>query len=407
MIFPHRIAPMRLHLLRAALMSLAGALVWTPMMIYQAQVVGLTPLQMVLIGTTMEISIFLFEIPTGVVADVVSRRLSCIIGFCMMGVSYLVQLIPSFEVLLLAQLVWGIGFTFTSGAYDAWMVDEIGVERSGAAFLSANRVGSLAGIAGVIGAGALGSLDLRLPMLIGGLLTVIVGGLLLLFMPETGFTPTPRQDRSTFGKLFDTLREGVRIVRGRPALLRILGVGLFLGLFSEGWDRLWQVQLLQTYGVANAPISPVAIIAALNIGMMALGALTAWVVERRLDTNQPERLTRALLILIGLMVVGLLVFGLSPSLGLGLAGFAAFTLARGLQEPLFSTWTNQHIDSGVRATVLSMQSQTDAIGQIVGGLPSGAVGQLSLRLVFVSSALLLSPALWLLRRRAAQSLDEA
>ena len=59
--------------------------------LYEATVAGLTPLQLVLVGTTLEISAFLFEIPTGVVADVYSRRLSIIIGYLLMGVGLLIE----------------------------------------------------------------------------------------------------------------------------------------------------------------------------------------------------------------------------------------------------------------------------------------------------------------------------
>jgi DHA3 family tetracycline resistance protein-like MFS transporter len=78
--------------------------------------------------------------------------------------------------------------------------------------------------------------------------------------------------------------------------------------------------------------------------------------------------------------------------------FFAFTIARGLTGPVYSTWSNMHIDSRVRATVLSIQSQTDAIGQMVGGPPLGALGERRLPLAFLASAALLSPALWLLHR---------
>ena len=65
-----------------------------------------------------------------------------------------------------------------------------------------------------------------------------------------------------------------------------------------------------------------------------------------------------------------------------------------------------HIDSRVRATVLSMQSQTDAIGQIVGGPPLGALGEHQLPLAFLTSAVILSPALWLLRYTERSQPDE-
>src|SRR5262245_21196872 len=122
------------HLTRSALYHFAHTLVSTAMVLYQIQCVGLTPLQLVLVGTTLEATVFLFEIPTGIIADVYSRRLSVIIGVFMMRGAYLVAgVFPTFAMLLLSNVLWGIGYTCTSGAYEAWMVDELGQARAGEA----------------------------------------------------------------------------------------------------------------------------------------------------------------------------------------------------------------------------------------------------------------------------------
>src|SRR3982750_1689119 len=67
------------------------ALAFTLNMVYFVKVVGLSPLQMVLVGTTLEIACFAFEIPTGIVADLYSRRLSVIIGFFLIGVGFTIE----------------------------------------------------------------------------------------------------------------------------------------------------------------------------------------------------------------------------------------------------------------------------------------------------------------------------
>ena len=95
--------------------------------LYEATVAGLTPVQLILVGTALEVSAFVFEVPTGIVADVYSRRLSIIIGYVLMGLGFLVEgFFPAFLPILLAQVIWGLGYTFTSGATQAWITDEIG-----------------------------------------------------------------------------------------------------------------------------------------------------------------------------------------------------------------------------------------------------------------------------------------
>src|SRR5215218_8839738 len=87
----------RVHLFRTGLISLAFTIIFTTWMVYQIQVIGLDALQLVLIGTMMEGSVFLFEIPTGIVADVYSRRLSVIVGtFIMGGAFFIMGFFPTF-----------------------------------------------------------------------------------------------------------------------------------------------------------------------------------------------------------------------------------------------------------------------------------------------------------------------
>ena len=89
-------------------------------LVYMVTTVGLSPLQMVLVGTVLEAVCFVFEIPTGIVSDLYSRRLSVLIGLGLIGVGFLLQgAIASFAAVLAAQVVWGVGYTFTSGSIDA------------------------------------------------------------------------------------------------------------------------------------------------------------------------------------------------------------------------------------------------------------------------------------------------
>lgn len=400
--FRQRFNAFQVHLIRAALVSLGSTLAWSAIVVYQVQVIGMTPLELVLAGTMMEISIFVFEIPTGIVADVYSRRLSSIIGFFLLGIGFLMQgFFPTLAAALLGAFVWGIGYTFTSGAYDAWLVDEIGVERAGVAFLRSGQIERLTGILGIVIVVALGLISLALPIVIGGLCVIGAAIFLLLCMPETGFHPTPAAERTTFQKMSDTFREGVRVIRKQPALGRTLLVGFFYGFFSEGWDRLWRNHLIVTFSLgANTGIEPIAWFGMLDIAGMAIGIGAAEVVRRRVNTASTRAVTWSLFWLTGIMVLGLFGYGLAPSLLAALGAYFVFTQARGLTDPLFNTWTNQMIpeESAVRATVLSMRSQTDAIGQITGGPPVGIVGNLSLRAVFVVCGLILAPALEVLRR---------
>src|SRR5512136_2735634 len=117
------------------MLSCAGAfllsMIFVATSLYEVTVAKLNPLQLVLVGTTLEASIFLCEVPTGVVADIYSRRLSIIIGYFLIGAGFILEgSFPLFLTILLAQVLWGLGYTFTSGATEAWITDEIGEEAA-------------------------------------------------------------------------------------------------------------------------------------------------------------------------------------------------------------------------------------------------------------------------------------
>jgi DHA3 family tetracycline resistance protein-like MFS transporter len=376
-------------------------MIFTVDAVYQVSTVGLNALQLVLVGTTLEISAFVFEVPTGVIADVVSRRLSIIIGMFVMGLGFVVEgSFPFFAPILLAQVLWGLGYTFTSGATEAWIADEVGEARAGRAFLRASQVGTIGALIG-IGAGTLiGTVGVRIPIVLGGALLMGVGLMLILIMPETGFKPAPRENRNTFQSMVHTFKGGLRLVRGKPALINILTIGLILGLYSEGFDRLWTPHLLNDITLpAIGNLQPVVWFGLIRAVSMVLGIGVTEIARRRIDTNTHGPVARAMLILLTGMVAGLLTFAVTGQFVIALIAFWGFSSMRQTVGPLYTAWVNQHTESSVRATVISMSSQIDALGQILGGPIVGAIGlALGIPVALTISAVILATALPLLIR---------
>lgn len=400
-LFSRKMDAYRLYLVMMGASSVFITFVFAVNMVYQVETVGLSPLQLVLVGTALEAAVFLFEVPTGIVADVYSRRLSIIIGYGLMGGGFLLEgAVPSFEAILLAQVVWGVGYTFTSGAHQAWIADEIGEDRVGRVFLRAAQIGSLVGIPATLLAITIGSVQVNLPILLGGALHIILALFLALVMPETGFQPIPRESRSAAGQMSTTLRAGLRLVRRRPVLVAILGIGFFYGLYSEGFDRLWTAHLLESFALPDfGGLQPVAWMGLLSMagGLLAAGA--AQLIIKRLDMSDTPALARAAFGLAGLLALALFGFAAAGSFAAAVLLRWAISILRTLIEPLQTTWINQHLDSDVRATVISMSGQVDAIGQIAGGPPVGWVGGvLGLRAALFASAALLLPVLPLYMR---------
>ena len=385
------------------------AMMFVTMSLYEATIAGLNPVQLVLVGTTLEVSAFLFEVPTGVVADAYSRRLSIIIGYLLMGAGFLVEgLFPVFLPILLAQVIWGLGYTFTSGATQAWISDEIGEESANKLLLRANRVSLYASLLGMGLAILIGSQNVGVPILVGGVGVILIGFALMAIMPETGFHPTPKEDRNNWQHMGHTFKEGIKAVRARPRLMTILGIGLLYGLYSEGFDRLWVKHMIDTFDLpAIFGRTDVAFFGLLRAGSMIISILATHFVEKRVNTGSPLAIGRATLGITFGISAGLIGFALSPIFALTIAAYWVISVLRDVMEPLYSAWVNQKLDSNTRATVLSMSSQVDAIGQMGGGpLVALIAGIYSVTAAIITSGLLLLPALPLIGRANTQSIAD-
>lgn len=389
----------RVFLIYSGVTSLAFGLVFTLNMFYYVEHVKLNPLQLVLTGTALELSIFLFEIPTGIVADVYSRRLSIIVGMFIIGLGLAVSAIPIFPIILLSQAIWGFGYTFTSGAVEAWITDEIGEAPAAKAFLRASQVAQICGIFGVVFSVALGYFWVGLPLVIGGLVFGFLGAFLLRFMPETGFNPTPREDRSSWGQMVGTLRDGGKMLRRRPILINILLISIGFGAFSEAYDRLSTAHLVDNVGLPPlGALGQVGWFGLISLVSILLGVTLIEVVRRRLPTEHQPTLIRALTILNAFILLGVIGFALAGSLWQALPLLWFVGLLRGLQHPLYVAWINQGLDSRVRATVLSMSGQADALGEIGGGPVLGLfANQYGIRSALVGTSLILMPVLLVYR----------
>jgi DHA3 family tetracycline resistance protein-like MFS transporter len=385
-----------------AVTSFLWMLVFTVTAVYFVTELGMSPFELVVVGTVMELTIFVFEVPTGIVADTYSRRLSIVIGYVVMGIGFvLVAGVEAVWIVLLGYAVWGLGYTFTSGALDAWLGDEVGDERVTRAYLRGAQIGRVGSIAGILAAVGLGVVDLRLPIVLGGLGMILLAVFFALCMPEGGFRRLERGERGSFAQMAHTGRVGLGLVRARPALLAILGIAAFVGMWSESYDRLWQAHVIRDVGLPSlGGFEPIVWFGLFALVGLLLAIAVAQPLERRLSDVGPERLARSLFRLYLVLLGSSLVFALAESLWLVmLASFTPY-LARNLAAPIFSAWLNRSIDeSSVRATVISITNQADAVGQWTGGPALGAVGNVfGLRAALGAGAACLLPALALFRR---------
>jgi MFS transporter, DHA3 family, tetracycline resistance protein len=376
---------------------------WVVAAVYLVRTLHLSPLQLVLMGTAMEGAVFLFEVPTGVVADTYSRRLSLIVGYLGMGAAWVaVGLVSTPGVVIALWAVWGISYTFTSGAEEAWLADEVGQERAGRVFLHAARFGQAGAVVGLLLQVAVGVASLRAGVVLGGAFTIMCGLACIVLMEEHGFRRRTREERhSPFREMRTTAAAGARYARAAPVIVLLVGVGIFAGMSSEGFDRLKEAHFLRDVGLpAVGHLSPVVWFGVFYLVGMANGFIGTTFLIRRFDRDGSDTISAALLCCVVFELAAMVAFALAWSAWAAVAALLGVFLARNLANPLYTIWLNEQItDSSVRATVFSISGQADAIGQTAGGPVLGAIGNIwGIRAALLAGATALAPAAALLAR---------
>ncbi|OLV15806.1 MFS transporter [Deinococcus marmoris] len=398
--------PTRVYLALSAGLAFAFALAYTLQGLYFVTVAGLDPLQLLLIGAALEGAAFLLEVPTGVVADVYSRRRSVILGCLCLGVAMaLVAAFPVFWALLLTQIVSAAGYTFLSGAQQAWLADEVGEDRAAHLYLLGSQYGRAAGIAGIAATAALATLGLHVPILAGGAVALILALYLWVRMPEDGFSPAPREERQTWAVLSGTFRQGVREVRASRVLTLLMLSAVLYGASSEALDRLSEFLLVVEVGLPGG-LSAANWFVLLALTVQVVGFIVTEPLRRRIDPADARAAALALRWVLGLSVAALLAFAYAPGFGWAALALVVHGVLRGLYSPLYDAWINRGLNPASRATVNSIASQADALGQVTFGPVFGLLGNvLGVRAALALAALVRLPTLEIVRRAGAKKAD--
>jgi DHA3 family tetracycline resistance protein-like MFS transporter len=391
-----------IYLILSGVYSFAFTLISSINIVYQIEMVKLNPLQLVLVGTTLEVTSFLCQVPTGVLADTYSRRLSVVLGYLLMGTGFLCEgLFTHFYLILLAQVLWGFGATLVTGAQEAWCADEIGEKRVGQAFLRGSQIGRLASLLSIpLSIGLAATFQLNVPVVVGGSLLVVLSLFLLVYMPERHFLPASSTGRNSWRTMGRIVLEGGRAVRSSPMLLAILGVFAFSAMASEGFDRLSIDHFIQDYRFpAMGHLSSLVWFGVIGAGSSLLILPMTEIVRRKLDTNNQRVLVWLILAFNILLISGVAVFALARNFYLALAAYWIAGVFRGSLEPLYTTWLTRNSDSRMRATIISMFGQVDAVGQIAGGPGVGYIGTaISIRAALLTTSAILAPTILFLLR---------
>jgi MFS family permease len=309
----------------------------------------------------------LFEVPTGVVADTRGRRFSFLLGAATLLLStllylYMWQTHAPFLGWALASILLGLGFTFFSGATEAWLVDAlVATGYTGnleSVFGRATSVGGFAMLAGSVAGGVVAqATNLGVPYVLRAAMLGVTFVVAFLFMHDIGFTP----DRTASpGRAVRTVFNGAVDggLRNPPVRWLMLAAPFITGV---GFYVFYAIQpyLLQLYGDPNA-YSVAGLAAALFAGASMFGGLLVpW--ARRLF----RRRTTALLLGLLADIVILVLIGLSASFVFVIALLIVSSILSAIERPLRQAFINGVIPSPQRATVLSFDSLMGSAGGVV------------------------------------------
>ncbi|MBI5989490.1 tetracycline efflux MFS transporter TetA(P) [Clostridium perfringens] len=392
----NKLSAYKTYLLFSAITAMCFSLVSTVMMVYHIEIVHLNPLQLMLVGTTLELACFIFEIPTAIVADVYSRKLSIVIGGVLTGVGFILEgSISSFVFLLVAQIVWGLGSTFISGSLEAWIAEEEKNKDLDEIYIKGAQAGQIGAFIGIVLSTVIANFSERLPIIVSGVLFIILALFLWLYMPENNFKPSAPGDLNTFKKMVYTFKSGLKFVKSKSILMILLAVTLFYGLSSEGYDRLSNAHFLQDTTLPKlGNLSSVTWFGIFGILGMILSFIVMHFMAKNLK-NEDNRKNGKLLLCINILYISsMLIFALTRNFSLMLIAYLATNTFRIINEPIFSAWLNGHIDNNSRATVLSINGQMNSLGQILGGPIIGIIAtNISVSIGIVCTSLLVAPVL--------------
>ncbi len=375
---------------------------WLVTSLYLVTVGHLTPSQLVMIGVFQGIVSLIFEVPAGVVADTVSRKKALLISHLLMGSAMLATgLVKTFPLLVLTQMIWGIAWSFASGADIAFITDELNEPKKVSRVLTRAARADLEGSAlSIILIGLLAAVtSLQTAMIVAGAGMLVLGFYVLTQFKETRFTPT-RENRWTTS--LDIFKDGFKLVSKSKIILTMFLATVLVNGSSE-LGRLYPQRLTE---VGFPTLSqPIVWLTALNIITLLAGVAALKIVEPRVHGLVTARRDYIFACLVG--AVGLMFIGLIPSFAPVFIGIILMDGVSGkLTRTLASIQVNNATTDNVRATVHSFLAQCEYLGEIVLGLGIAVLARRSGSTAFVGGAIImLITALLIMRLRSTRRVD--
>jgi MFS family permease len=357
----------RTYLTITLLFNGALALIWGVNTLFLLKS-GLDIFHVMLVNAAFSFAEFVFEVPTGVVADTLGRRVSllfCLITLLASTLAYvaLPRLGLGFWSFVIVSLALGLGFTFWSGAAEAWLVDALNhagyKEPIEGVFAKSQIAFGVAMLIGTTAGGLLGQVDLSVPYVVRALLLVPLIAITWTQVKEPGWqrrklslATLPAEMKAVF---VGGVKHGLRHSVVRPLILAAAVANTFMMYGFYSWQRyfldLLGKELVWVNGVVAALVGLASI-----VGNLAMNRISTIIRTR----------TGILIASVAVRTVTIMLCGLAPSFSIAVALYLVSNFANGVAMPIRQGLINHHIPSSQRATILSVDSLFSELGSGIG-----------------------------------------
>jgi MFS family permease len=406
----------RTYLAITGLFNLAMSLIWGVDTLFKLEA-GLDIFQVMLTNAAFTAGSMVFEIPTGVVADTVGRRTSLLLCLATLFITTLLYVAAFWRGWGFWAFVWvsvflGLGYTFYTGAVDAWLVDALKATGYAAplepVFAKGQMMFGVGMLVGTIAGGVLGQIHLSIPYLVRAVIVVPLFVMVWLGMRDIGYTPRALELRRVPGEMrrvfVEGMRYGLRHPVVRPLMLASVVSMSFLIFGFYSWQKYFLDLLGRDLVWVNGVISSL-----LGLTLIAGNALVGPL--SRVVRTRTGMLTLSVVIQAAMIVacggLGILVPG-PATFYVVVALYLVYGLALGVATPVKQGYLNAHIPSAQRATIISLDSFFANLGGVGGQSGWGYLAKargLAEAWVAGGAALLVGVPLYLMARRRDKALD--
>jgi MFS family permease len=345
--------------------TLAASFIWGINTIFLLDA-GLTNLEAFAANAFFTVGMVVFEVPTGIVADTIGRRMSYLLGTVTLAASTLFyvllwQIEAPFWEWAIASMLLGLGFTFFSGAVEAWLVDALAATGFTGEIETVFGRGQIVTGAGMLTGSVAGGfiaaqVSLGAPFVLRGVVLAVMFAVAFRMMHDVGFTP--EQGGRPLAEMRKIAEASIEYGWRVPAVKWLMVEALFTGGVGIYGFYALQPYLLELYGDPEA-YQVAGLVAAVVAGAQIVGGMAAPRIRRMF-----KRRTSALLVTATLSSASLAVMGAIESFAIVIAAVVVWGLLFAATMPIRQAYLNGLIPSRQRATILSFDSMMTSSGGV-------------------------------------------